>query len=268
MIVYPGGATIKFEMRAWRTHLGTDCSITYNHITNNTWMITVYFSELSASASGGSVGVGTTQPAGGAALEVYSDHQAFLPPRLTTAQRNNIADPVPGMMIFNTTTQKINVYTESGWGDLDGSSSPLNNLLGGTANEDAPIVYQTNDGGYIIGANTLSNNSGTLAGLTNFGDQDIWILKLDRDGDLEWQKLYGGSSSDYCYSIQQTMDEGFIVAGLTNSSNSGTLNGLMNNGISDGWIFKLDQSGNIIWQKLLGGQIKMVYIVFNRPMME
>lgn len=253
--IYPGGATIQFEMRAWRTNLGTDCSTTYNRINNFSWTITVYYSEFSSSAIGGSVGVGTIEPAEGAAMDVFSDRQAFLPPRFTIAQRNNIDDPVPGMIIFNTTTQKINVYTESGWDDLNGTNTPLNSLLGGSGAENWARISPTNDGGYIICATSNSNNSGTLSGLINHGGSDIWILKLDESANLKWQKLYGGAGAEWCYSIQQTYDGGYIAAGYSASSNTGDLTGYTSHGGDDGWILKLNQFGDITWQKLLGGSL-------------
>ena len=67
---------------------------------------------------------------------------------------------------------------------------------------------------------------------------------------IEWQKTLGGVARDEAYSIQQTVDGGYIVAGWTDS-NDGDLSG--NNGNSDFWVVKLDDSGNLSWQKTLGG---------------
>src|SRR6185436_13747219 len=67
---------------------------------------------------------------------------------------------------------------------------------------------------------------------------------------IEWQKCLGGSDKDWGYSIQQTTDEGYIVAGWSVSVD-GDVSG--NHGLRDCWIVKLDSAGNILWQKCLGG---------------
>jgi len=63
----------------------------------------------------GNVGVGTTSPNPAAALEVTSNNRGFLPPRMTTAARNAIASPPAGLLIFNTQTNKLNVFNGSFW---------------------------------------------------------------------------------------------------------------------------------------------------------
>ena len=69
-------------------------------------------------------------------------------------------------------------------------------------------------------------------------------------GVIEWQKCLGGSSEDQAYSIEQTFDGGFILAGWT-ASIDGDVVGI--NGSYDGWVVKLDSLGFIEWQKCLGG---------------
>ncbi|MGB4094948.1 MAG: T9SS type A sorting domain-containing protein, partial [Bacteroidales bacterium] len=82
------------------------------------------------------------------------------------------------------------------------------------------------------------------------GDADYWIVKLNSSGDFEWQKCLGGTNDDEANSIQQTSDGGFIVGGET-LSNDGDVSG--NHGEIDAWVVKLNSSGNILWQKCLGG---------------
>ncbi|MCK4664989.1 MAG: T9SS type A sorting domain-containing protein [Bacteroidales bacterium] len=119
--------------------------------------------------------------------------------------------------------------------------------LGGS-NEDYPrSIQQTTDGGYIVAGWTASND-GNVSG--NHGTVDYWIIKLNELGNLEWQKCLGGSDFDVAYSIQQTTDGGYIVAGWA-ASNDGDVSG--NHGEYDYWVVKLDSSGNIEWQKCLGG---------------
>ena len=74
---------------------------------------------------------------------------------------------------------------------------------GGTDDERASSIQQTADGGYIVAGESLSFGA---------GGHDVWILKLDGGGDIQWQKTYGGTESDEAYSIQQTNDGGYIVA--------------------------------------------------------
>jgi hypothetical protein len=138
---------------------------------------------------------------------------------------------------------------------LDASgNTTLQKLYGGSADDELDCIRQTSDGGYIAVGDASSSNSGTLTGMTNNGGKDGWIMKLNSAGGIVWQKLLGGSGDDYLFSARQTADGGFIISGQSTSSNSGTLAGITNNGgTDDGWIIKLDASGNTVWQKLLGG---------------
>src|SRR5690606_33017833 len=111
----------------------------------------------------------------------------------------------------------------------------------------ANSIQQTADGGYIA-AGSSSSNDGDVTG--NNGDDDFWILKLNTTGNIEWQKSMGGSANDRPYSIQQTEDGGYIVAG-SSSSNNGDVSG--NHGNTDYWVVKLNTVGEITWQKSLGG---------------
>ncbi|HVX28799.1 MAG TPA: hypothetical protein VHB70_20795, partial [Parafilimonas sp.] len=119
---------------------------------------------------------------------------------------------------------------------------------GGNQQEYANSIEQTKDGGYIIAGNTYSKNNGDVT--NNHGNSDYWIVKTDAFGNIQWQKSYGGSLNDVANSIQQTTDGGYIVAGYA-ASNNGDVIG--NHGSADYWVLKLDASGNIQWQKSLGG---------------
>lgn len=184
---YAGGAILKFEMRAWRTAIGAGCSTANNKVDNFTWIITVHYASV---PDEGSVGIGTTSPATSAILDLTSTTQGFLPPRMTTAQRNAIAVPVPGMIIFNTSTQSLEIYT-SGWSSISFSGSEVKKLLGGSSDDFAYSIQQTSDGGYIVAGYSASSNTGTLTGLINNGGNDYWILKLDSNGNLVWQNSWG-----------------------------------------------------------------------------
>jgi len=111
-------------------------------------------------------------------------------------------------------------------------------------------ILQTNDGGYIVAGSSPKSESDMEE--ENSG-QDYWIVKLDVFGNIEWENHYGGSRGDWCSSIQQTTDSGYIVVGYS-ESNDGDVDG--NNGGFDAWIVKLDHMGNLEWQKNLGGSKK------------
>ncbi len=118
---------------------------------------------------------------------------------------------------------------------------------GGTNNEWAYSIQQTMDGGYIMAGFSQSNNFDVSG---NHGGPDFWVVKLSQTGGLQWQKSMGGSGWEEAFAIQQTTDGGYIVVGLSDSSD-GDLNS--NNGATDFWVVKLDSLGEITWQKSLGG---------------
>lgn len=120
--------------------------------------------------------------------------------------------------------------------------------LGGTMYDCAKSVQPTTDGGYIVSGETKSNDGDVNGG--NNGSQDAWIVKLTSNGALQWQKTYGGFNDENAQSIQVLADGGFIVSGYTNSDN-GNVSG--NHGAQDAWLLRLNSSGNLIWQKSLGG---------------
>jgi len=121
--------------------------------------------------------------------------------------------------------------------------------LGGSNAEVATDIRQTFDGGYIVAGYSNSNDgAGEVSG--NHGLFDYWVVKLSVAGSIEWQRSYGGSMVDVAYSIRQTTDSGYIVAGYSFSSD-GQVTGSHDS--CDAWIVKLFPSGNIQWGKSLGG---------------
>jgi len=105
---------------------------------------------------------------------------------------------------------------------------------GGVNDDSATCVSLTLDGGYVIAGVTSSYGA---------GNSDLWIMKLDSTGNQTWAKTYGGTSSDFAMSVQQTSDGGYIVAGST-------LSGILTFSF---WILKLDSTGYLSWQKTHGG---------------
>ena len=107
--------------------------------------------------------------------------------------------------------------------------------FGGGDYEEAYSVQQTSDGGYIVAGYTLSFGAGSA---------DVFLLKTDASGNLQWAKTFGGSSDDYALSVQQTSDGGYIVVGRTSSFGAGS---------ADVFLLKTDASGNLQWAKTFGG---------------
>ena len=120
---------------------------------------------------------------------------------------------------------KIDIMGDTLWTKTYGG---INQDVGGA-------VQQTIDGGYILTGSTRSFGSGV---------DDVWILKTDESGDTLWSKIYGGSSYEWGYSIQQTADSGYIIAGSTASFGAGE---------DDVWLIKTNALGDTLWTRTYGG---------------
>jgi uncharacterized repeat protein (TIGR01451 family) len=119
--------------------------------------------------------------------------------------------------------------------------------FGGTSGEGFGKMICNTDGTTVLVTATYSNNGDVLG---YHGGQDLWVIKIDAEGNLLWQRCLGGSSQEEFRYADTTIDHGYIIAGYT-VSNDGDVTG--NNGGEDIWIVKLSASGNLEWQKTLGG---------------
>lgn len=144
--------------------------------------------------------------------------------------------------------------------------------IGGSGQDELLCGFQTRDGGYMLGGssssspspltpdgenekdNSIKNSKPDLYAKSekSRGNMDYWIMKLDKDGLVQWQKTYGGEYADLLRSMEQTKDGGYILGGYSNSSQSGEKVDT-NSGIGDYWILKIDGIGGIEWQKTYGG---------------
>ena len=120
--------------------------------------------------------------------------------------------------------------------------------FGGSESEFGSSIAQTSDGGYIsIG----STDSSEIIPFGNYhGNGDVYVVKTNNIGNIEWQKTIGGSESDVGTSVIQTLDNCYIISGRTDSSDGDFT---LNQGLSDCFMIKLDFLGNIIWQRTFGG---------------
>ncbi len=125
------------------------------------------------------------------------------------------------------------------------------NTIGGSEDEELSSVQLTSDGGYILGGHSASGISGDKTEESQ-GSYDYWVLKVDEEGNIEWQNTIGGNAEDYLRSIIQTTDGGYLLGGHSYSDLSGDKTE-KNQGYVDYWIVKLNSTGNIEWQNTIGG---------------
>ncbi len=144
--------------------------------------------------------------------------------------------PVSDGYIVAGYTQSFGASSYDGWviklnesGDLEWQK-----MYSGNNNDLIYSISETNDGGYVMVGYTTSAS----------GDENVWVVKLNSSGGIEWQRSYGGSGYDIAFDVMQTNDGGYIVVGKTESFGVGK---------SDMWILKLNSTGNITWQKAYGG---------------
>jgi len=108
--------------------------------------------------------------------------------------------------------------------------------IGGPETEEGRSLIQTSDGGYVIAGSTKSFGA---------GEADVYVVKLDANGNLQWTKTIGGPSDEEGNSIIQTSDGGYAITGYTTSFGAGK---------GDVYVVKLDANGNLQWTKTIGGK--------------
>jgi hypothetical protein len=117
-----------------------------------------------------------------------------------------------------------------------GPSPSFRKAIGGPASEEDSSLIQTSDGGYAIAGKTESSGA---------GQADVYVVKLDAHGNLQWTKTIGGENEDWGRSLIQTSDGGYAIAGYTKSFGAGE---------DDVYVVKLDAKGNLQWTKTIGGK--------------
>ena len=186
-------------------------------------------------SEGGYIIVGTTNSPLGEVYLVKTDANG-------NKQWDNTYGPGAGYYVYQTTDSGYIITGETGIiGDVwliktdSGGIEQWNTTFGSSKSDVGYSVQQTSDGGYIIG--------GASAYVPPPGDWDAWLIKTDSSGIKQWDNKFGGTYSDYAYSVQQTTDGGYILAGATNPTNTNL----------DVFLIKTDSGGNSVWTKNFGG---------------
>lgn len=120
---------------------------------------------------------------------------------------------------------------------------------GGSLEDMGISVKQIKSGEYFLAASVQSSDFDVQG--NHGGNSDIWIAKIGSSGKLLWSECFGGNQDDWVNSINFTNNEELIIAGKTNSTNGDITD--FKGGESDFWLFQISQSGNLEWQKSLGG---------------
>ena len=119
--------------------------------------------------------------------------------------------------------------------------------FGGTNNDRVNQVIEAQDGGILMIGASESNDFDVT---DSQGSYDFWAVRLDQEGNLIWEQSYGGSEIDIAYSAVTTPDGGYLLVGDTRSNDLDVTN---HRGSADVWLVKIDDQGNMQWEKTLGG---------------
>lgn len=120
--------------------------------------------------------------------------------------------------------------------DIAAAEAPAeqwNRSFGGDDKDNSRCVEQTSDGGYIVAGTTDSYGKGSN------GKSDAWLIKLDKNGNTEWNKTYGEIYAEWGFLTKQTPDGGYVLSGYT-----------FPHGYDQSYLVKTDKDGNEIWSKI------------------
>lgn len=123
--------------------------------------------------------------------------------------------------------------------------------FGGKNDDMLTCMEVTRDSGYLFGGYSYSP-SGFEKTDSFIGNNDFWIVKTDVSGIRQWDKVIGGAFSDFQTALVQTADSGFLAGGYSNSP-AGFNKSAPSKGVTDYWVVKIDESGNVLWDKTYGG---------------
>ena len=130
---------------------------------------------------------------------------------------------------------------------LDKNGKELSqSIFGGKGQDEVEKMIPTRDGGVLLGIYSRSNAGGSKKD-ENFGEGDYWIIKLNKDGKVEWEKNFGGKGDDHLRTLALT-STGYLIGGESRSERSGNKTVGIEEG-TDLWLISLDEKGEQVWQK-------------------
>jgi hypothetical protein len=196
---------------------------------------------------GGYIVAGDTSSFGAGSMDVWvlklrSDgsiewQRAYGGPGQDTSSADPIHQTTDGGYIICGRTQSFGAGDDDVWVfKLDAQGAiQWQRTYGGRGHDESHAIRQTSDGGFAVAAFTDSFGA---------GDYDVWVLKLDSVGGVDWQKAIGGENRETCWSVYHTTDGGCVVCGDTRSFGAGS---------DDLWALKFAPDGALQWQKTYGG---------------
>lgn len=136
--------------------------------------------------------------------------------------------------------------------------------IGGKYVDELKSIEQTKDGGFILGGYSNSPESGDKS-QKNFGLGDYWIVKIDKEGNIQWQETIGGDKDDNLFALIQTNDGGYVAGGNSNSGATNSKSNSNRNG-TDFWVVKLNENGSISWQETYNyGKLDVLTSIVENP---
>ncbi len=127
--------------------------------------------------------------------------------------------------------------------------------FGGTDNDFLRDLQMTSGGGFLAGGHSSSTNGNKTSPLWGSGPAglgDYWIVRADTNGNVLWDKSFGGTNDDVLFGVRQTMDGGYVLGGYSVSAPSGNKTAAQYGG-SDFWVVRLDAVGDVVWDRSFGG---------------
>lgn len=120
-------------------------------------------------------------------------------------------------------------------------------FLGGQGNDVAYSIISDGDDGFMVAGSTKSKDKDVSM---NHGNDDFWVVKINSNGIIQWEKTYGGSANDIARSIQKLPNGNYLVAGTTASADGDVS---FNHGFNDWWLIEINSKGKLKWEKTFGG---------------
>ena len=138
-------------------------------------------------------------------------------------------------------------YILAGGAEIDGVVRGRIIKLDVAGNIEWERTYGGNDGGFILAIEVTTDQGYIVAGVLrgSGADQDLWVLKLDMTGAIEWQRTFGGGGIEQVFDVHQTANGDYVVAGSTGPSGFSS---------EDVWIIRLNPAGGVIWEQTYGGE--------------